>query len=117
LCLGIKASERGKVQEEWMAGKYAVITATVSFGMGVDKSTVRLVFYCENHTDFNNHSFMYQFISMIKGLLHNCWKNKHCIFIDILYLSLYYKTMYQVYNLKLISSQILLLLMNTLVIL
>lgn len=40
---GIKDAERARVQEEWMAGKYAVITATVSFGMGVDKSSVRLV--------------------------------------------------------------------------
>jgi len=36
-----QASERSSVQEEWMDGKVPVITATVSFGMGVDKATVR----------------------------------------------------------------------------
>ncbi|GLG96231.1 Uncharacterized protein GBIM_03048 [Gryllus bimaculatus] len=38
---GLRESERIKIQEEWMSGKYPIITATVSFGMGVDKSTVR----------------------------------------------------------------------------
>ncbi|XP_068237776.1 LOW QUALITY PROTEIN: uncharacterized protein [Palaemon carinicauda] len=40
---GIKDKERSKVQEDWMDGKVAVITATVSFGMGVDKASVRFV--------------------------------------------------------------------------
>ncbi|KAK7863998.1 hypothetical protein R5R35_000105 [Gryllus longicercus] len=40
---GLRESERIKIQEEWMSGKYPIITATVSFGMGVDKSTVRFV--------------------------------------------------------------------------
>lgn len=40
---GLKPSERKEVQEEWMDGKYQVICATVSFGMGVDKATVRFV--------------------------------------------------------------------------
>ena len=39
--LGLKDKARAKVQEDWMDGKTAVITATVSFGMGVDKASVR----------------------------------------------------------------------------
>nr|CAD7199455.1 unnamed protein product [Timema douglasi] len=40
---GLKDGERVRIQEEWMNGKYPVISATVSFGMGVDKGSVRLV--------------------------------------------------------------------------
>lgn len=40
---GMKPDERKEAQEEWMDGKYQVICATVSFGMGVDKATVRFV--------------------------------------------------------------------------
>jgi len=40
---GLKAGERSEVQENWMDGKVPVITATISFGMGVDKATVRFV--------------------------------------------------------------------------
>jgi ATP-dependent DNA helicase Q5 len=40
---GLKNSERDEIQEEWMQGKCKVIVATISFGMGVDKSTVRFV--------------------------------------------------------------------------
>lgn len=40
---GLSASERIRVQEEWMAGTYPIMTATVSFGMGVDKANVRFV--------------------------------------------------------------------------
>uniref|UniRef100_A0A1B0CVD7 DNA 3'-5' helicase n=1 Tax=Lutzomyia longipalpis TaxID=7200 RepID=A0A1B0CVD7_LUTLO len=40
---GLKPSERIAAQEEWMSGKYPVICATISFGMGVDKSAVRFV--------------------------------------------------------------------------
>ncbi|KAE8742361.1 hypothetical protein FOCC_FOCC012048 [Frankliniella occidentalis] len=35
--------DRVRVQEDWMKGVYPVISATVSFGMGVDKGSVRLV--------------------------------------------------------------------------
>lgn len=31
---GLKDQERKLVQEDWMSGKYPVISATVSFGMG-----------------------------------------------------------------------------------
>lgn len=40
---GLHTKERIRVQEEWMHGKYPVISATVSFGMGVDKGCVRFV--------------------------------------------------------------------------
>jgi len=40
---GLKDADRSQVQEDWMDGKVAVITATISFGMGVDKATVRFV--------------------------------------------------------------------------
>lgn len=42
---GLKASERIEVQDDWMSGKYPVISATVSFGMGVDKGSVRFVIH------------------------------------------------------------------------
>lgn len=40
---GLKNKERLECQEDWQNGKYPVICATVSFGMGVDKATVRCV--------------------------------------------------------------------------
>ncbi|XP_067612820.1 uncharacterized protein RecQ5 [Eurosta solidaginis] len=40
---GLKAAERIQVQEQWMNGEYPVICATNSFGMGVDKASVRFV--------------------------------------------------------------------------
>lgn len=42
---GLKNSTRLECQESWQNGDYPVICATVSFGMGVDKATVRLVFF------------------------------------------------------------------------
>lgn len=42
---GLKQSERVAVQEDWMDGKYAAISATISFGMGVDKGSVRFVIH------------------------------------------------------------------------
>ncbi|XP_075226628.1 recQ5 helicase isoform X2 [Lycorma delicatula] len=40
---GLKDKQRLEVQEQWFDGKFQVIAATISFGMGVDKSTVRFV--------------------------------------------------------------------------
>ncbi|XP_063707949.1 ATP-dependent DNA helicase Q5-like isoform X2 [Culicoides brevitarsis] len=40
---GLKTAERTQVQEDWVEGRCSVISATVSFGMGVDKSSVRFV--------------------------------------------------------------------------
>ena len=42
MCMtGLKSGERDEVQQRWMSGEVPVIVATVSFGMGVDKSNVR----------------------------------------------------------------------------
>lgn len=38
---GLSDKERIRVQNEWMSGKCPVISATVSFGMGIDKAAVR----------------------------------------------------------------------------
>lgn len=38
---GLKSKERLERQDNWQNGNYPVICATVSFGMGVDKATVR----------------------------------------------------------------------------
>ncbi|XP_055741771.1 ATP-dependent DNA helicase Q5-like isoform X2 [Salvelinus fontinalis] len=40
---GLKAGDRTEAQTDWMQGKVLVIVATISFGMGVDKSNVRFV--------------------------------------------------------------------------
>jgi len=37
----LSASVRANTQSEWMDGQIAVIVATISFGMGVDKPNVR----------------------------------------------------------------------------
>lgn len=43
--IGLKDKERLAVQEAFMSGHIQVISATVSFGMGIDKSTVRFVIH------------------------------------------------------------------------
>ncbi|KAL0831287.1 hypothetical protein ABMA28_002131 [Loxostege sticticalis] len=40
---GMKSADRISVQEQWSSGECACICATVSFGMGVDKASVRAV--------------------------------------------------------------------------
>ena len=40
---GLSASARQGAQQAWLAEKVQVIVATVSFGMGIDKSNVRFV--------------------------------------------------------------------------
>lgn len=40
---GMKSAERVSVQERWSRGEVPCVCATVSFGMGVDKATVRAV--------------------------------------------------------------------------
>lgn len=39
----LKNSEKEQVQNDWMCGKVSVIVATVAFGMGIDKASVRFV--------------------------------------------------------------------------
>lgn len=41
----LKAQERNEVQNKWTTGEVPVITATCSFGMGVDKASVRFVIH------------------------------------------------------------------------
>jgi len=45
---GLKGGMRETNQADWMQGRFPVIVATISFGMGVDKANVRYVFisYC-----------------------------------------------------------------------
>ena len=38
---GLTGNQRTEIQTAWMDGEVAVIVATVSFGMGVDKPNVR----------------------------------------------------------------------------
>ncbi|KAL7065485.1 hypothetical protein AAHC03_04643 [Spirometra sp. Aus1] len=40
---GLSKNERTKVQEDWSDGAFPIVAATISFGMGVDKSNVRCV--------------------------------------------------------------------------
>jgi ATP-dependent DNA helicase Q5 len=40
---GLNQEERERVQDSWMTGDVPVIAATVAFGMGVDKASVRFV--------------------------------------------------------------------------
>ena len=42
---GLNGAIRTEVQTDWMEGRTPVIAATISFGMGVDKSNVRCVVY------------------------------------------------------------------------
>ncbi len=44
---GLPAAERGRVQDAFMAGDAPLVVATNAFGMGVDKSDVRLVIHHE----------------------------------------------------------------------
>ena len=42
---GVAPEERRKIQEEFIEGKYKIITATNAFGMGVDKKDIRLIIH------------------------------------------------------------------------
>ncbi len=42
---GLKASERERIQNEFMSGEAEVIVATNAFGMGIDKADIRFVYH------------------------------------------------------------------------
>lgn len=44
---GLEATDRMLRQERWIAGKDQIMVATNAFGMGIDKSDVRLVFHMD----------------------------------------------------------------------
>ena len=43
---GLEMSRRTRIQTDFMAGKLRVVVATVAFGMGLDKSDLRVVLHC-----------------------------------------------------------------------
>jgi ATP-dependent DNA helicase RecQ len=42
---GMDSQTRTDVQEWWMASDYAIVVATIAFGMGIDKAAVRYVYH------------------------------------------------------------------------
>jgi ATP-dependent DNA helicase RecQ len=42
---GLEAEERAAVQEQWMASAAGIVVATIAFGMGIDKASVRYVYH------------------------------------------------------------------------
>lgn len=42
---GMTDAQRSRIQDDWMAGKVAVLAATNAFGMGVDKADVRAIIH------------------------------------------------------------------------
>ncbi|XP_067057475.1 recQ-like DNA helicase BLM isoform X2 [Acropora muricata] len=42
---GLSDNQRTKCQEAWIKGQYKVVCATIAFGMGIDKGTVRYVIH------------------------------------------------------------------------
>jgi len=44
---GMNASERTKIQDQWMSGALRIVVATNAFGMGIDKGNVRFVLHLD----------------------------------------------------------------------
>jgi len=42
---GLEAEERSAIQEQWMASPAGVVVATIAFGMGIDRASVRYVYH------------------------------------------------------------------------
>ncbi|QQS37585.1 MAG: RecQ family ATP-dependent DNA helicase [Ignavibacteriales bacterium] len=52
---GLPAEERRRVQEDFINGKYPVIAATNAFGMGIDKSDIRLIIHLNTPGSIENY--------------------------------------------------------------
>lgn len=52
---GLNAKERKKRQEDWFADKFRCMVSTNAFGMGIDKSNVRLVVHYEMPDSIENY--------------------------------------------------------------
>jgi len=44
---GLSATERSKIQDQWMSGTTRIVVATNAFGMGIDKGNVRFVIHLD----------------------------------------------------------------------
>lgn len=42
---GLSAKERQRTLERWTSGEIEIVTATIAFGMGIDKASVRFVIH------------------------------------------------------------------------
>jgi ATP-dependent DNA helicase RecQ len=53
---GLKADERSRIQDWFMAANDAIVVATIAFGMGVDKSDIRAVYHYNLPKSLENYS-------------------------------------------------------------
>jgi ATP-dependent DNA helicase RecQ len=53
---GLKADDRSRIQEWFMASDDAIVVATIAFGMGVDKSDIRAVYHYNLPKSLENYS-------------------------------------------------------------
>lgn len=53
---GMKTEERTSVQDWFLAGKQAVVVATIAFGMGIDKANIRAVYHYNLPKSLENYS-------------------------------------------------------------
>ena len=53
---GLKADERSRIQEWFMASDDAIVVATIAFGMGVDKANIRAVYHYNLPKSLENYS-------------------------------------------------------------
>ena len=53
---GLKADDRSRIQEWFMAADDAIVVATIAFGMGVDKSDIRAVYHYNLPKSLENYS-------------------------------------------------------------